>query len=788
MERLLQSSRAAALFSTESATAAQRGRRNGKDHLSPCRIATHAVHGTVPRATQALNSEPSLALDRDWKRSSPDSVRTYRQLAHILKTTDAPFDTATLFTSLKMVRRMQNVSSRTRLAVAVRILQRARMYKVPLSWSILTHFVTLAEQCNKVTVVLVINRLIDGHQRQKRQQALSSPAAHSPYNASLAPYNHSPSDVIGDADALLIVLHFLLRRGKADAAAEAWKRMRTSALSSSASAALDAKILSRASWICVLTIDTDEAEWISSKYKELGITPEALSLDLLTSTFIHAGQFDKARSHMRWLCDLGYVLHEKQLHHYIDACMAAKGQRPLGVILIPLSDVLVDTVRLGSNEQARLRALRTFMKSLSLGVSQGWLADHVQDAATCAWQVYERWAVEDSILASHVVYIASRSKHLDIALRVAHRNHTQARHHRPTSAKVRGALHAFAYEALVESCVRDGRWPAALAIVFGTNRDDSDAFHMNAFAVACYIRILGQLGRLDLCSEAFDVYSHRHGTHVAVSTAYMSVLGAAAHATEAIAQFRALQQAQSVGASAPNEVTFSVLGSILLKGVKTSSHVVGQGALLSVDEVAEMAEYMEDYLRAAKTGGPGQDVVSSMLRSPDAPFLRHERDMMSTRDAEKYEQMKQAHTLQELPECVGWKHVYLPCSAPSGDIASTPSLSQKQRRQVVKPVNALEKNLWLPFWASKEPVTFRACTLDASLKPPLQFHRLGNVGRHRAQQRHSCAAAAVHAVTPSRRHGNTSSAHEKPAMRAMRQLEPAPPRSAPRLCSRRAHK
>ncbi|KAA8492691.1 hypothetical protein FVE85_8198 [Porphyridium purpureum] len=600
------------------------------------------------------------------------------ELEHVvqmLQNTKVPFNSTTLASSLELTLHMSHAKPRAKLAFAVRMLQRTRENNVVLERHSVKRLLALADQCNKLNAILAVNRLLEAPPNDPGQ-SLSGHQSASSHDSAPEHFRSVESQFsVFDVHAFYDDLGSFMRTRNREAATALWGKYRTHAFGAAKSSRLKAKLLNTGAWLCCMSNDAVMAGWVARMYKELCITPDSRTLGLLSSTFIHAEQFETARAHMRWMIRLGYALPERELHYYISASLEAMDN--LDQVLLPLGEVLLSTASLCSSERERLRVVRSFCQAFSKGVLDGRLkGTRARDASECAQRVFSHWKIQDSVSWSFLVYLASRAERLDEALRMARDCHNHTSRDTSTMTEEHGTMDAFAYEALAQQGIKENRVSAVLGLLRA--EDDCSTpvtAELASFVTASFISAFGRLGRLDLCTEVFEYFSKSHNVHVGVWTAYMYVLGIAGRPTEAINLFRTLKAAEgSSDVSGPNEVTYSVLGKVVLEGMRSNKDMMRRKARLSFDVVLEMLRYMEDFLRPVDM----EDFLSHLqeddtdeISSPRVEVpITNEADELGrgelytdgsaarTRrplcDPDKHERMQRSDTIGRIKEKVGW--------------------------------------------------------------------------------------------------------------------------------------
>ncbi|KAA8492690.1 hypothetical protein FVE85_8197 [Porphyridium purpureum] len=597
--------------------------------------------------TEVLNKQLQLALDNNARDSALDPTHVHNQMAEILKSTDTPFDTETLDLSLTLAIRV-HWSPHARLAFGVRMLQRAREQNTPIQWRNIQSIVRLAKSCRKVNVIIAVNRIMEQQYEQQQRSLLMQPDRTASLEAE-STKRVVEHDASVDASVFYKQVGFFLRQQRLAAAVDLWKKFRSQALATCKSAALKASLLSRGAWICRISRDADEADWIGRAYNKHSIRPSARTLSLLTSTQIDAKNFPSARSCMCWINRLGYVLHETQLRAYLGASVQEKAEQLCGETLLALGGVLLDSPRLCSSTRERLRFLRAYSSALHDFVHSYVPPVHVNDAFRCIHRLFERWKVDDSILSGYVVYFASRAGHLEAALRVVQASHDQIQ--RPRNAadeKVHGLLHAFAYDALVERSVHEGKVHPVLDLLFEPKGNEELRAARAALIASNCIRTFGRLGRLDLCREVFDLFLKRYPAHASVSTAYMYELGKAKRSTEAVSLFRLM--------ASPDGVAFSALGSVVLESVASNSE--STESKLPAHVIAELLNDMAAYLQRLRESSAPDLTAASETSIPEGLTLEQDVDAGPKSNAEgfqrnvcgreEYERVKRVHHLSRV--------------------------------------------------------------------------------------------------------------------------------------------
>ncbi|KAA8497448.1 hypothetical protein FVE85_1177 [Porphyridium purpureum] len=518
-----------------------------------------------------------------------------------------PFDAVTLEASLDLARRAPDLTPRAKLAFVVRMVQQARKHRVQLDSRVLMQCLILAKPCRKVNVVVATSRVMLQQQKQALQKLRdhlneSAPAGANMHNASVELL--AGRDVL-DAVVFDALLRFFLRHQQTAVAAELWSELWIPGLAASNTAQLDASILESGAWVCAKTGNATEAARVAELYQKLGIKPDARVLHLLVSACVRAAQFGIAREYMQWICSLGYTLHECELRQYVRAGLSAnKADEPLDELLLTLADeVLTDRdVVLCSDERNRVRFLRFFFNTLHTCVSDGRLPVHIKrplfaprDAFQCAQYLFARWKTTDSGISSCMVYLASRAGCLSMAMRVALASHEQAPPLHGNASKIpHGMLHAFAYEALVEQCLKQDRMGLALDLIFDQEDENLLNARRTAHMMTPYLKTLGRLGRLDLCHKLFRTYEQWCDILVRPAGVYMKLLSKAGYHAKALTLFRKLHAIYGSSDLKATRRLFRVLSSVVLQA---SSRTRYGGSQLSVDVIEDMVRVMKKYVR-----------------------------------------------------------------------------------------------------------------------------------------------------------------------------------------------
>ncbi|KAA8491574.1 hypothetical protein FVE85_2589 [Porphyridium purpureum] len=584
------------------------------------------------------------AMNRRFQRSITDPTATVRdldQLVVFLGRSEKPYNAVTFNASLMVLaQRLPELALRTKLSVAIHILRRAQVHNVPLKSHVLRQILALATPLRKVNVVLVVQRLV---QLNKSKPTLKRHLDQKSYFALVLHWGLCRRQALVDEvlDELLGVhatrdptvfgklMVFLLHHEGTDIAAHVWRLLRLPALS--AGPKVDASMLRGGALLCAATNNATEAEKILRKYRELEMRPSSDTLHVLTSLFIRTGHFDLARELMRWIIRNGYVLGGTELHLYVQASERVKAeQRPKDNPLLRLGFVLAKAPsRLCASAEERQQFIRAYVRGMYQGVVSGRLEPSVDEVFECAERALLLIQRRDVLSLSHVVFFASRAERLDAAFRITRSCHVHAGS--ATSAPLRRALHAFAYDALLEQSFADDRVDEALALVFHPEGADPE---VAAACVTSFMYSFGRRGRLDICSEMFAKYSRFYGCDAWVSSAYMSVLADASRPLEALSQFRALRETKKpLGA-----IVYDTLGTVLLKNMPSrSAGVSGGHSMLDVNLITEMACILEEYLIRTKNEsekdeliemrGVGSSSRDSLVQPVVTTTKQHVRDM-----------------------------------------------------------------------------------------------------------------------------------------------------------------
>ncbi|KAA8495181.1 hypothetical protein FVE85_3422 [Porphyridium purpureum] len=578
--------------------------------------------------TEALNETLKAAL------KGPELVGGPEYVVDLLDSSGAPFNVTTLDSSLALSRRLSHLTPRGKLAFAVRMLRYSRLFSVRLNSRVMMHFLALAKPLRKVNVILVVKHMIQKQPpnpephpfppplRERRLRRLDKAA----YCGLISHWALCGRRDLKDNEVTELtsahrtslgsvfeqVAGYLLYQKQKDAADDLWKSISWSVLERGQTVA--SGLLRGGAMVCNATNDPSEAEQIMRKYVELGIIPDARTLHLLTSACIHGANFERARKLMRWIIRSRYELEQRQLHQYVNASSMANAQKyPLHELLLPLADILVDAPVLCADDAERQRVLRAYFRALHEGVSDGRLGRRTQHVLECAYRVYNRWNVHDVEVASHVVSLAALAGQLDIALRVARVTHRQVRasHAMMTS---HSRLLAFAYDLLFESGVRQDREPALLALIFDHDSTEPLHSHEIAYLVRRFLHVCDKLGRVDLCIDVYNTFSHRYAQDILlVFSTYMSVLGKAGRWSDAIALFQTFQKADNNGAVTLDALAYSALGTVILEGLVGDSSTndthdsSAHKKRPSLEIVTDLVGMMERFLKEEKENPIGPD-------------------------------------------------------------------------------------------------------------------------------------------------------------------------------------
>ncbi|KAA8490587.1 hypothetical protein FVE85_7848 [Porphyridium purpureum] len=468
------------------------------------------------------------------------------------------------------------------------------------------------------------------------------------------------------ADAFAGVMHGLLNSRNVRGAVRAWCAMRERSTPAFDRLVIDSHVLTAGARLCATAspqdfFETDSlaehAQWIAHQHKVLALVPSCLTLHQLTVACIHASDFSQALSYMRAVLDAGHALQERQVQAFIRETANRGAQQ----YLLPLGKVLArrhgardlaenKQTQLATDERQRLRLLRRFLEALYDAVCERQL--HAHDAYVAARHVFESWIwgsmwdgtllgahtlapeplatridsearMLDSVLASYMVFLAASAEDVPFALRVA-----DACHAREPDLKA-NMLKAFAYAALIEQCLRERRVAAVLGLAFGgeldvdrgnnkesqvTLRHGSQQQRIDAYVSACVaasvILTCGRLGRMDLCGTVYAQLAPVSRT-VSAATSYMLQLALTrpSRTRAAIRVFRKLHErhAWSLG-----EVTYSALGSVLLRGARMRE--------IDAHEAAELLQYIEHFIdgERAEWANKGQDPFKLRAELEDA--------------------------------------------------------------------------------------------------------------------------------------------------------------------------
>ncbi|KAA8491575.1 hypothetical protein FVE85_2590 [Porphyridium purpureum] len=479
------------------------------------RVTTGATDGKWMKS-QTINfgrglNEQTVALNAKLLAVLNGKGNKVLRLDDLVRTTTAPFDGKTLDVALKLIKRSFHLSPRERLALGLRVLQRARGQNVWLDSMIILHFLELSQPSSKPSMICAITRVVVAHQQAFLRSFPRRPSVRTP--------NRHGSTT--DALALDALLRYFLSHKLYDNAAEVWKNMREQAFTVIPSPDMSFSILSSGAWVCRTSRNADEVEWIVQKFAELDVTPDVRTLDLLTFTCIRARRFDTALELLRSTCRLGYSQHEKTLLYYICASREAETVNALGELIVPLGDVLLDSQRVGTTKRQKWFVFRAYFEALHACVSDEQLDQrYKEDAADFAERFMQTHQSENLLFSSFVVYLVSRAGRFNEAMHVAHDSQREG-----TS----GELLAFAYDALLELSVKQDCLSVAIEFALGRAGDAAAA----AFVTKIYISALGRLGRPDLCGEVFNAFARLQGMDPdsADARAMLVELGASATAS-----------------------------------------------------------------------------------------------------------------------------------------------------------------------------------------------------------------------------------------------------------------
>ncbi|KAA8490305.1 hypothetical protein FVE85_1226 [Porphyridium purpureum] len=387
--------------------------------VSPSRLDPSAARRNLHPDTRMLNEQLQVAHDEN---ADLPRVRQLLESAAL-----APLNTMSLILLFRLFRSMpaMNVMLRhQRLACAVRVLQRARRDGVIFDSYRIMHLTPLAVSLGKVNVLLAVKHIIQ-HQHHQQLNLLAYKALISHFRSCWRPqlmldvfYELLQVHGVADADAFTRVLNGLLEERNFDAAWEVWKVLRTPPHSDPGLVEITPTLLDTGAWILSRRLDAGEdVKWIVRKYEELGITPTARKVDLLTTAAIRAGLFHDARELMRWSIRCQYVVHERSLNLFLSECVSSKQSEEL----LSLSRVLMDAERLCSTDEDRTAFLHRYAHVLDEVVEHRKL-DPIA-ASESLQRLFLRWQVSDHLPMAHSIQ--------QVASRIRDRGRKRQRAHEP---------------------------------------------------------------------------------------------------------------------------------------------------------------------------------------------------------------------------------------------------------------------------------------------------------------------------------------------------------------------
>ncbi|KAA8499339.1 hypothetical protein FVE85_6924 [Porphyridium purpureum] len=556
-------------------------------HVQKIASPSQAWHYVPPVPLNPARHNAETKAFNDWLAIAFRDQVNLHELRRTLETSTVPFNEVTVSTVLRIARSVPDgygqdrVMAARRLVFAVRMLQLARKkHDVTFNAHVLTHVLALAKPCRKVNVVIAVQQLVKQHENNLSAMAYNGMISHFARCGRTQLLRNAFYDAVRELGStiesatFMRTLRGLLSLKDSDAALSVWKVMRSPPFKELL--AFDQPdILESGAWVCACAVDaeTDEANWILEQHKKHGIKPTAVVAHLLMTVFIHAGQLEKAREVMQWVIDLGYALHDRECFRYVSACAERKDQTGL----LSLSPLLIRAQHLGSTDRERMRFFRRYFSALCemLHVEEeqkdedaddnGEFAALVNKAAKCAYKVYTRWQVSDSVATSCIVYLAARAGNPKLALKLA-----DACHRRDLLTD--NTLRAFAYRALALVCLETGKVKELLELIFEeASVPSARRLSLNAitFAATSFINALGRADRIDLCKDIYFRVSPSICS-VGVSTAYMFELGRAGYPEEAIDIFRDLQmRAKHNPALGPNEITHAALAALVVRHARS---------------------------------------------------------------------------------------------------------------------------------------------------------------------------------------------------------------------------
>ncbi|KAA8492035.1 hypothetical protein FVE85_3473 [Porphyridium purpureum] len=549
-------------------------------------------------ATLALNESLQVAV-RDI-----DAVGGPVQVEKMLETSEVRFDGTTLSLSLAVNELLSHRTAHAKLAFAVRMLQRARAHNIFPEVRDFRCVLNLAHRLRKVNVVEVVKKMVLKRKKDRSRLGVDI-ATYMNLILHLSVCNKPALRDEAIVDLMYVhqqegptlfsrLVKYLLKHGQAEAANAAWKMVRAQTLSSGV--VVDASILDGGALACAKMNNIDEMIVVLRKYKELSLTPAARVLQEFTKVCIQAKDFDATRALMRWtnrLPDGEYNILAEELVAYIRASRNEKGKdHPL----CALADILVGTMHLGGSEATRISILRLYFKTLGTLMADGNLEAPASETLATAYRVFEFWnGVEDRLTTSHMVYLASVGKHLDLALRIVRSKldlacRTEAKRALPFKQLHHKLLQPFALAAAVELSIIQSRAYDALAFVFDGVGDPLPK-SVAAWVVIQFMNTSDKSGRLDLCTDMLGAFSRRYGVDVGVSNSYIYLKGRGGCNTEAIEEFQKLHHA-----SVANEASFCVLGSVLWNALAKSKH--GRDDSVSTQLAKEMTALLFEFLKS----------------------------------------------------------------------------------------------------------------------------------------------------------------------------------------------
>ncbi|KAA8490910.1 hypothetical protein FVE85_9802 [Porphyridium purpureum] len=484
----------------------------------------------------------------------------------------------------------QDLGSRDRLWLALRVLQRARARAdaegepLGIHAHVILSLRKLCEPFRKTNFLLAVKRLLERHGELPTAQVYKGLMRYFVLCDRVQLVRdmlHDMQRVIQtiDANSFTMPMKGFMFLNNKSSAAQIWRQFRAPAF---ADVEPDLRLLQCGcrllSWGYLDDV-SENALWISMQFYKREIKPRASDLRHLAKARIRVGDFRGARTSLRWLSKKWYIAFDAGLvHDFITKCHELEQWHE---IVILVDQVLTHIQRVGGDFDVKLDLLRRCLSELALAAWKSRI--DIGRAAALSYRLVEKQRTLDRTMLSHVVYLnALEEGRMVVAMRVAKKNAQKP------AARNR-TLYAFAYEAIVQKLVLKSVSDKLIKLLprkgwLAKRPQDTDDF---AYIAVNLIMALGQFGLLRIATSIFNAWTMNNESvvNVEVWSAYMYVVAATGQLKPALAIFRELYD--HYGTSL-DDMPHYLLAVTVLRGSK-------QGAL-PTELAAEMLDYIDQHL------------------------------------------------------------------------------------------------------------------------------------------------------------------------------------------------